>query len=100
MNEVIKTILEQIEWRKLSTMVGAHMASYDNNNNAFGFRFKMCKKANHCKIQYNYGTDTYTMTFNKIGRYDFKQVGEFTGVHNDMMNDIFEDFTGLATKLF
>jgi hypothetical protein len=82
-------------------MTGACNMSYSNDKNEFYFKFKLCKKANYCRLKYNSGLDLYTMEFNKYNSRtsDFKQVEQFDGLYSDQLKSIFESFTGLRLSL-
>lgn len=99
MNETLKTLWKQIGMNKLSVMVGATNIAFSNEENYISFKFKMNKKVNHCRIQYNAGADLYNMEFSKVGRVDFKSVQSINGIYADQLNDVFESYTGLLTHL-
>ena len=101
MNQEIKTMIEQFchSSQRLITMTGAIHLLYDNENNSFSFKFPMCKKANYCKISYNYGKDLYEMSFSKLSSKSIKTVAEFNNIFAEQLKSIFEDFTGLDLSL-
>ena len=102
MNEIIKSMINQIGVGKMSAMVGAKNWNYSNDQLYVSFRFKMCKKANYFKIEYNEGMDTYTIYFKKIGNapnYKINFVECFEDVYVDQIHSIFEKVTGLYTSL-
>lgn len=95
--QVADTIIKQMGgYGKLSAMVGAK--HFTVNESGVGFRFSLCRKANHLKVILN-GDDTYTMQFYKMGKYDFKMVNEVDGVYWEMLKPIFEKYTGLYLSL-
>jgi hypothetical protein len=101
MKQKIKVMIEQFcgSPLRLVTMVGAtHMVTSDERL-TFGFKFKMCKKANYCELQYDYGKDLYNMSFSKLTPKGHKQVKEFKGIFCDQLTDLFEDFTDLYLSL-
>lgn len=99
MNEILITLYTQMKLGRLFTMVGASHQSYSNETNRINFKFKMNSKMNHCTIQYNYGTDDYTMIFSKVGNVNFKEVKKIEGLYFDQLNSTFESVTGLRTSL-
>jgi hypothetical protein len=97
---VATTIIEQMGGtRRLQAMVGAHDFLGDDKSAQFGF--KGCRKANKCRVVYDYGSDLYTFElwhFNKR-TFDFKKVFELDGVYWDMLKSLFEEETGLYLSL-
>lgn len=87
----------------LKRMVGAENFTYDDNG-ALTFKFKMCIRANYCRIELD-PSDTYTMTFIRIRKkrnsweYERKEVERIQGIYNDQLKEVFQDFTGLALSI-
>jgi hypothetical protein len=102
MNETIKIMISQFcgTINKLTAMTGATNLSYSNTKDEFYFKFKMCKTANYCRLQYDAGLDLYNMEFNKLWGTNFKQVKLYEGLYGDQLREVFESFTGLYLKLF
>ncbi len=100
--QIAQTIIAQLGGNKFLTMVGQSgrlIYGNDSLGNPFiEFKFKGCKKANRCKISLTLG-DTYKIKFFKIANMNCDLVHETNGAYCDMLRDIFEDFTGLATSL-
>lgn len=96
--ETAKTIFNQINGNRLSAMVGAKNFLADKNS--LKFNFKMCKKANICKITLNI-QDLYDVEFFKFSNKTFKcsKTGCFENVFAEDLNRFFENFTGLKTQL-
>jgi hypothetical protein len=65
---------------------------------ALAFKFKGSPKANYVAILLD-PSDTYTLHFGKIVKYDLKPTGTFEGVYADRLKSVFEDFTGLYLSL-
>jgi len=97
--QVAKTIYQQLGGNKFKCMVGGE--NFGGTENSLSFRFKMCKKATHCKIILN-STDLYTVNFYKITKKtrDLSPVKTYDMIYNDQLEDIFKEFTGLNTRLF
>ena len=105
MNETIKTMISQfcVTTNRLVAMIGAHDFIYSNKENYFAFKFKLCRKANYCKLIYNEGPDLYTMEFYKAVKsglvYTYKKVKVIDGLYFDMLRETFEEYTGLYIVL-
>lgn len=94
-----KLVLKQLTGRNnpintLVAMIGA--SNFVSGGNDISFKFKMCRKANILKIEYDSGSDMYNMVFYRNG----SEVKRFDQVFNDGMKEIFERFTGLRLNLF
>lgn len=90
---------------KLKIMIGAHDFYSENEGMTLYFRFKMCEKANVCKITIN-GSDLYNVEFIKRGRLNVKtlevpskRTGYYSDIHCEDLKKIIEDFTGLFLSL-
>ncbi len=62
------------------------------------FTFKMCAKANVCRIEYTVN-DTYKMTFLQIVGLKLMVVEVFDEIFFDGLKGVFESFTGLYLSL-
>jgi len=99
-----REILAQLGGRQFTTMVGAKYitACDDTPLGGLSLRFKMCSKANYIKITVD-EMDTYTVAFHRINSRNIEKsmtpVKVYTGVYNDMLQDIFKSYTGLETSL-
>lgn len=93
-------IINQLGGPRFAAMTGATMFVHDHELDTpnVSFKFKGSRIANHCKIVLD-AMDTYTVTFYKITTEKFKVVKEWTGIYNDMLQDIFKQTTGLSTHL-
>jgi len=49
-------------------------------DNGLGFKFKMCKKSNYCKITLN-GLDLYDIEFGKIRKYEYSVVSNHSNIY-------------------
>lgn len=107
---ICQTIVEQLGGNKFTTMTGIHNFNTKGDNCYFKLP-KNKSKANGVNIIYNYGSDTYTVQFLKItgGWFDNKKcvyievkeqvIDSYEHVFCDQLQVIFEDYTGLYTKL-
>ncbi len=62
------------------------------------FTFKMCSKANTCRIEYTVN-DTYKMTFLQIVGRELVEIEVFDELFFDDLKGVFESFTGLYLSL-
>lgn len=95
---VAQTILEQIGGRRFLVMTGAKdLLGFEN-----GLQFKLPKfpgiSINSVRITLD-PSDTYTIEFGKVGRADYRVIETVSDVYCDMLADVFESVTGLATSL-
>ena len=98
-NEVANTIYQQIGGAKFAAMVGVKNLIGGEKSLNIQFKAKAKNKAKGVVITLD-DSDTYTMRFYSISRkLEIIERGTFEGVYCDMLNDIFEDETGLATRL-
>jgi len=74
------------------------MRTARNGHPALSFKFKGSTKANYVNIALD-PSDTYTLQFGKIVKYDLKPTGEIHGVYADQLKRTFEKFTGLYLSL-
>jgi len=99
--ETASTLIKQLGGSgKLVAMVGAKdfMRTERNGHPALSFKFKGSTKANYVNIALD-PSDTYTLQFGKIVKYDLKPTGEFHGIYADQLKRTFEKFTGLYLSL-
>ena len=79
---VATEIHRQMGGQKMAVMTGAY--GFLGDENSLTFRFKMCKKANSCKVTLN-GLDLYDVEFFRIrkrrGQFEIEmpKTGEFNG---------------------
>jgi len=90
------TILKQLGGNHFIAMTGAK--SFGCSDNSFSCSFKGSRKANGIRITLN-SMDTYDIKFFKMTSKSFDEVGEFLGIYNDSLQEVFTDFTGLNTHL-
>lgn len=97
---IANTIIAQMGGvNRLRVMTGAHTFVADEN--WVQFRFKGSRKANTCRVTYNYGLDLYTFELLQFSptKMAFKPVYKLEGVYFDMLIDLFEQETGLYLSL-
>lgn len=99
--DTASTLIKQLGGMgKLVAMVGAKEFTRTERNGhpALSFKFKGSTKANYVIIRLD-PSDTYTLQFGKIVKYDLKPTGEFHGIYADQLKRTFEKFTGLYLSL-
>lgn len=94
--QIARTIQKQIG-RRTFAMLGVH--TLVDHGNGLSFKFKGSKTANYMRILLDDGTDTYSVEFRKLVKWDSKLVGEFDGVHAGQLHELIESTTGLCTSL-
>ena len=82
--------------RALHLMTGAHTFVYGEDRGV-SFKFKGSDKANYVQIRLKH--DTYSMQFMKLRRYEAETVAQFEGVYVDMLQELFEETTGLTLSV-
>lgn len=96
--EVVETTLRQLGGNKFIVMVGAKHISGIENTLAFWF-MRNSSKSTHCQITLN-GSDLYDIKFGRVRKATYIVDKEYHDVFNDQLVEIFENYTGLRTKLF
>jgi len=95
-------IYSQFGGNRAGAMIGMYNQAYDGSAASpnFSSRFKATAKngINHVKIELT-AMDDYTVKFGKIRGTDFKVVKTVEGVYADMLQDVFENETGLYLSL-
>lgn len=101
-NQVAQIILQQLGGNKFVVMTGAKNLTSHGDENALSFRLSGTmtrNKANYVKITLD-ANDTYTVYFGNIRKLELKQVSKFEDIYCDGLVELFENETGLRTKLF
>lgn len=80
----------------LKAMLGAKVSLCSDGKIAFSF--KMCRKANVCRIALN-GNDLYDIEFYRLRKFQEEKVQVFNDVYAEDMKSLFENFTGLRVSL-
>lgn len=83
---------------RLKALIGAKHFVRDEKAHSIAFKFGCCRKANYFKITLNVW-DLYDLEFGKVKKFDYDVVKTYSGVYDDMLKDIFEEFTGLTLSL-
>jgi hypothetical protein len=97
---VAGTILKQLGGNKFMMMVGAHnLVCSDEGCGTMMLKFKGSNVANYLKVTLT-AMDLYDIEFGKIWGGSYKIVKKVNGYYNDMLVSLFEETTGLYTKLF
>ena len=92
-----QTILAQLGGNKFCAMTGARSFSSDGKNLTFRIG-RNEKKVNAIRITL-LPNDTYKMEFLGIRNLNVKTISEVDNVYCDMLQEIFENHTGMYTKL-
>lgn len=94
---IAKTILEQLGGHKFVVMTGAR--NLGDGGNYLGFRIgRNQTRANYVKITLE-PMDWYTVEFIAIRKFTTIPLRKFEQVHCDQLAKVFEEFTGLRTRL-
>lgn len=97
--EVAQEIYRQLGGNRFVVMTGAKNFVQSAKDKWLSFRIGRNKsKANYVKIQLN-SMDTYDMTFGRIHGGDYRDLKTFNGIYGDQLEEIFQDYTGLYTRL-
>lgn len=98
--QIANTIKQQIGHKALY-MIGAKNLAFgtDSKTGNVYLSFKIMrneKKVSYIRVEYNYGSDDYSMVFlNQSG----KEIKRVDGLYFDDLNNAIENNTGLYTKL-
>jgi hypothetical protein len=107
--EIAREILRQLGGNKFVSMTGAKAFVYSENekgNTVLTFKIgRNSKRVSHIRIEYVYGLDLYNMEFinsriNKNCECINKEIAKHRHIYNEMLVPIFEQETGMYTKLF
>lgn len=103
--EVARTIVNQLTrsnngYGRLEVMLGATNFHFSTEHAYVGFKFKMCRKFNYCRITLN-ARDLYDVEFMKINTRTLEttRTEEHTDMYADGLKDLFEQTTGLYLSL-
>lgn len=101
---VAKTILEQLGGSQFRTMTGAK--NFIAGPNTLSFRIgRNCKQVNYVLVTLT-AQDTYNIKFERVCRIKKAPhilrfiIAEKLGIYCDQLRPIFEEATGMRTKLF
>ena len=97
--EISAEILRQLGGSKFIAMTGAKNLAHDDDG-SLSFKIGRNKSgAQYVKVQYNHGSDDYTLSFGKISGEEYKELKSYKGVYADMLQELFTEFTGMDTHL-
>ena len=84
---------------QLRAMLGTTLMAVDENSVCFNFR--MCRRANRCRVTYVPGLDLYSMDFYLLNarKATCKLVESYSQVYADQLKGLFESTTGLRMSL-
>lgn len=92
-------VLKQLGGNKFIAMTGAKNFMTDAAKKTIYFKIPRAKSGiTHVRITLM-GSDTYTMEFISLRGVNLKIVKEVKGIHNDQLQSIFTQYTGLETSL-
>jgi len=98
---VAQTILAQLGGRRFIAMTGAKNFSSDDNSLTFCLPGKpgyVKEGINVVKIELT-PADEYDMTFSRFYNYQLKEKHKLEGIYCDQLQELFTEYTGLATHL-
>lgn len=95
--EIAETILRQLGGNKFVVMVGPKQMAHGDRSLMFKIG-KNSSKANQVTIRLE-ENDTYSVTFHSFRKMELKDLKKYENVYDDMLVNIFETYTGLATSL-
>jgi len=72
---------------------------FDNDNNSLQIKFEGSRAANTLICAYDKDADLYNLIFVKLCGIEIKEVSKHEGVYFDTVLPIFEQVTGLSTRL-
>lgn len=97
--EVAETIYQQLGGRRFAFMVGVkHMYIVNEKLGGISIRFTASRKVNYLKVVL-IGDDLYDVEFGKVHGSKYKVTYTQDRVYADELRSIFEEQTGLRTKL-
>ena len=97
MNQITKTICDQIGSSAFYMMGAKNLMSSDDGS--LSFKIRGSKKANYIKVKLDQAKDLYEITFIKIAGIDIKSEKTIDNVYTEMMKGLIESETGLYLSL-
>lgn len=93
---VARTILDQMGGMgRIRCMTGAKNFVDHGTGVSFQFPNKLRSKPNVMKVDYDEGADLYTVTWGRVGKFQYTELKVVEGVYCDMLIEMFERETGL-----
>lgn len=97
-NLVANTILQQLGGRRFKMITGAKPVTYSENQLTLKIDPKLTKdKATHIRITLD-PSDTYKVETMRVWGTKITPKETMEGVYCDMLEDVFEEMTGLLTR--
>ena len=97
MNQNLQQLANQIGKPTLF-LLGSYNLLYSDKDSYISFKIKGSKKCNYIRITYNIGSDTYSMHFSKIRKFEEKNVIDINDIYCDQLHNLIEEHTGLITQ--
>lgn len=98
MNTIISNMVTILGGNKALAMTGGTFSA-DESSNTLYFKYKGSRKTNCLTFVYDSVMDLYTMTFQKIKKFDIIVIEEVRMVYADQVKRIFTETTGLELSL-
>lgn len=95
---VANTILAQLGGKKFAAMTGVKKAFGTLSSVSFLLPKAVKNGINHVKIELS-PADDYDLEFSRTTRHDFKVIAKVKGVYAEDLQEVFTEYTGLATHL-
>lgn len=96
--EIAQTILNQLGGGMFRIMTGAKNFTAVENGLQFKIGGGASKKINFVEVKLD-PSDTYTVKFSKIVKFDVKPISEFFNIYCDELQELFTTETGFYTHL-
>lgn len=99
---IANEMLAQLGGRGFMAMVGARMPIYFERDGKIVLRMAIGKNShsiNRFEIAYNEGQDLYELRFIHQRKSMDKVIKEYKGVYCDMLSSLFEQETGMTTRM-
>ena len=97
---IAQTILSQLGGNKFLVMTGAKNLCGHPDALSFKISSTMTRnKSNYVKVTLN-SNDLYDVTFNKIVKFNIKEISKHNDIFCEDLESLFQEETGLATRLF
>jgi hypothetical protein len=101
---IAREIMQQLGAGRFQAMTGAKnfVSLCPEYSGSFGLGFRIPKaKAgiNAVSVKLDEGSDTYAVEFSRVYGTKVTSKGKFTGIYCDMLQDLFEQETGLLTSM-
>lgn len=97
--QIANTILDQLGGNKFIAMTGANNLVAINKGLQFKLPANFAKNKINCVQVILDPSDTYTMKFIQLKKYDVKVLIKIEGVFFDQLQEFFKEKTGLDTRL-